>query len=534
MLKNKIAGPVIVATVVLVAALLGIYSRPAGLLAAVWPANAALLGLMLRYPALSRPVCWVAAVAAYVAADMLTGGTLQRTLLLTSANMAGVGVGYILFRRLKSADLSLRRPTSIIYLVGIVTLASMSAGLIGAVAGPKLMGDGPLLGFAFWAVTEFANYVAVLPVFLSLPDFKAGQVPGANFQQTEIGKRYLWIPGAVFLATLAAGFEVGSLIAISIPVTALLLCALYYNVFTTSLFTLIYSVWALILLSFSQSIPMVADTSVYQIVLFRCGVSMITLAPLTVAIIMASRSELLNAAMLARKDAEEAWASRSLLLATMTHELRTPLNAIIGFSSAMEQEAFGPIGNKAYVEYSGSVKQGGEHLLALVNDLLDTAKIESGQYVVDLATANSGLIVQDAIRLVAGVAKEFDVKIAVTSTEWPGILADSRAIKQVLINLLSNAIKFSPAGSRVAIGSAIVGNRLEVSVQDNGSGISKEDLGLLGRPFTQAGNQSTQRQGTGLGLALSIQLVEQHGGTLKIASEIGKGTTVRFDLALDS
>ena len=236
--------------------------------------------------------------------------------------------------------------------------------------------------------------------------------------------------------------------------------------------------------------------------------------------------------------AEGANSAKSEFLANMSHELRTPLNAINGFSEMMVGEMFGPLGDRRYREYSADILASGQHLLALINDILDMSKIEAGKMNLHLEAVDVGDLAEEAVRLMRNRAETAGLIVSVLAQDGlPPIEADYRGLKQVLLNLLSNAIKFTPQGGRVTVRTSRAdgadGPRVRVSVSDTGIGIAPEDLGRLARPFEQIETQhSKTQQGTGLGLALTKALVELHGGVLGIESEPGLGTTVSFTLPL--
>jgi two-component system, cell cycle sensor histidine kinase PleC len=233
--------------------------------------------------------------------------------------------------------------------------------------------------------------------------------------------------------------------------------------------------------------------------------------------------------------AEGANKAKSEFLANMSHELRTPLNAINGFSEIMVGEMFGTLGDKRYKEYAQDILSSGQHLLALINDILDMSKIEAGKMNLRFEPLTLQDVVDDAVRLVRNRADATGLILETDLPALPEIEADYRAIKQVLLNLLSNALKFTPNGGRIEVTAAlrrdVLGERVQVSVHDTGIGISKADLARLARPFEQIESQhSKTQQGTGLGLALTKSLVEMHDGALEMASEPGQGTTVSFSL----
>ena len=233
--------------------------------------------------------------------------------------------------------------------------------------------------------------------------------------------------------------------------------------------------------------------------------------------------------------AEEANRSKSEFLANMSHELRTPLNAVNGFSEIMLREMFGPLGDNRYVDYVKDIHTSGQHLLSLINDILDMSKIEAGKMQLQKEPINLADIVEQSTRLVKARADEKTIRLVTELDESiPDMTADPRAFKQVILNLLSNAVKFTPEEGRVTVRSFEYEGRLALQVSDTGIGIPKEDLPRLGRPFEQIESQhSKSHQGTGLGLALSKSLIEMHGGEMKIDSELGEGTTVTIIVPFD-
>ena len=232
--------------------------------------------------------------------------------------------------------------------------------------------------------------------------------------------------------------------------------------------------------------------------------------------------------------AEAANQAKSEFLANMSHELRTPLNAINGFSEIMVAQMFGPLGDERYRDYAQDILHSGQHLLALINDILDMSKIEAGKMTLSLEAVAVGEVVEEAIRFVRGRADTAGLELAVELPELPDIEADYRALKQVLLNLLSNAVKFTPRGGRVVVRAEAAGEAgVRISVQDTGIGIAAEDLERLARPFEQIESQHAKtQQGTGLGLALSKALLEMQGGALALESAPGRGTTASFCLPL--
>ena len=233
--------------------------------------------------------------------------------------------------------------------------------------------------------------------------------------------------------------------------------------------------------------------------------------------------------------AEGANQAKSEFLANMSHELRTPLNAINGFSEIMVAEMYGPGGDPRYKDYARDILSSGQHLLALINDILDMSKIEAGKMNLRFEPVALEDVAEDALRLVRNRAEAAGLSLRLDFSDLPEVEADYRAIKQVLLNLLSNAIKFTPRGGLITIHAERredpLGERVRISVQDTGLGIPPEDLARLAQPFEQIESQHAKtQQGTGLGLALTKSLVEMHGGLLDLRSAPGQGTSATFSL----
>jgi signal transduction histidine kinase len=225
--------------------------------------------------------------------------------------------------------------------------------------------------------------------------------------------------------------------------------------------------------------------------------------------------------------------AKSQFLATMSHELRTPLNAIIGFAEVQTLEVFGPLGNARYREYANDILTSGRHLLGLINDVLDIAKLDVGQ--VDLQEEEVDLTasIGECLHMVERQAQAVGLRLrAETPADLPRVHADKRRLHQVLLNLLSNAVKFTPAEGRIdVIAARGAGGGLVVRVADTGIGMAAEDIPRALERFGQIDSRlSRAYEGAGLGLPLAKQLVELHGGTLSIDSVLGRGTTVSFTL----
>jgi two-component system cell cycle sensor histidine kinase PleC len=231
--------------------------------------------------------------------------------------------------------------------------------------------------------------------------------------------------------------------------------------------------------------------------------------------------------------AEEANQSKSEFLANMSHELRTPLNAIIGFSEIMQTGLFGDLGSDKYRDYAHDIHESGQHLLDVINDILDMSKIEAGRMTIERNDLDFNQLVDDCIRIVAAKATDSGVDLINEIRNLITVNADKRALTQILLNLLSNAIKFTGRDGIVTIRTVVKDKTIQIEIVDTGVGISPEHLEQLGQPFAQVENQLTKsHRGSGLGLAISRSLVVLHGSDLIIESAIGTGTTVSFTLPI--
>ena len=231
---------------------------------------------------------------------------------------------------------------------------------------------------------------------------------------------------------------------------------------------------------------------------------------------------------------EAASRHKSEFLANMSHELRTPLNAILGFSQVLRERMFGEL-NEKQEEYLDDILSSGNHLLSLINDVLDLSKVEAGQVELEVAPFSLREALERGVVMVRERATKDGVQVALAADpEVDVVEGDERRIKQVIFNLLSNAVKFTPAGGAVDVSAARVNGEVRVSVADTGPGIAPEDHERIFEEFQQAEAGVEQREGTGLGLALSKRLVELHGGRIWVDSELGKGSTFVFTLPAGS
>ncbi|MBI1329523.1 MAG: hypothetical protein GC166_06435 [Alphaproteobacteria bacterium] len=335
---------------------------------------------------------------------------------------------------------------------------------------------------------------------------------------------------------------------------------------------LVFSLMSIVLLSYAVGrvmnfyIYVVAVAPAFILGMARFATSSDTVAPplililaiaFTITLVIASGTRLRFAEMLRNKlandvltqdlvrardealrkrfEAEAANASKTTFLANMSHELRTPLNAILGFSEIIAHETFGPVGVKRYKEYAGDIYDSGKHLLSIISDILDVAKIEAGRMEVSPESICARKEIERAVNLV--MPRAHDKKISVVTNLMPGtpdLYADSRAFQQIVINLVTNAVKFTPEGGHVEVTTCAGANgAFRLCVSDNGPGIAPKMLERLFKPFNQIDNRyDRQEGGTGLGLSLVRGLTELHDGKVWIESEPGKGVRAYVELPL--
>ncbi len=233
--------------------------------------------------------------------------------------------------------------------------------------------------------------------------------------------------------------------------------------------------------------------------------------------------------------AEEANQTKSKFLANMSHELRTPLNAIIGFSEIMGSGMFGTLGSEKYSEYCHDILTSGRYLLEVINDILDMSKIEAGRMQLDMEPLDLSKTLAESMRVVSGRAEAKSLTLEADIEAAIPMVADRRAIKQILVNLLSNAVKFTPDGGKVVVRSRVRDNAIHLMIADTGIGIAPQSLQRLGRPFEQVESQLTKTyHGSGLGLAIAKSLANLHGGSMRLRSRLGTGTVVCISLPRDS
>jgi cell cycle sensor histidine kinase DivJ len=238
----------------------------------------------------------------------------------------------------------------------------------------------------------------------------------------------------------------------------------------------------------------------------------------------------------ARDEAEGASRAKTQFLASMSHELRTPLNAIIGFSEILNRELFGALGEARYRDYSRLIHESGEHLLTVVNDILDMSKIEAGKFKIVKEPFDVAPLINSCCDIMRHTAEQRSLSLEVNVAPGiPELAADKRACKQMLLNMISNAIKFTEPGGWVRVSARVEDGNVVFSVVDNGIGIADQDLPKLGSPFVQASSSyDRSHEGAGLGLSVVKGLARLHDGSLELTSKLGEGTTATIALPLDA
>jgi signal transduction histidine kinase len=508
-----------------------------GRVSAIWIANAILVYFLLKNPLRDWFAILMAGLGGNLCGDLLMGDPLSTAAALTFCNAVGV---LIVSAPLNHFGLhkEFARPRSLWVFYALAGgLAPLVSALLSGTYFYFALGRPFGIQALDWYATDALGYCIVVPMLMTVKlravarMFSRDQIVGSllllgtvavaiglNLYLRSYPIAFLIFP-AVLLVTFQRGFEGGTL--------GLLMAAAY--LMTPAL-------------TGHGHFAVRVSTVREQIIIVQLFIAVIGLSVVLVGAALAERRRLEQGlavaivraqdareeAVVARDAAERANRLKSMFLATMSHELRTPLNAIIGFSELMQDQLYGPLGDKRYAEYSGLIQGAGHHLLSLINDVLDMSKIEAGKFELHRQRFDIREILRDCLDLMRERANQEEVTLLGDIPATPLMIdADRRAMKQILLNLLSNAIKFTPAGGKVVARAKASDDTLILSVEDTGIGIPPDQVSRLGNPFVQVRSSAgASHEGTGLGLALVRALAETHEGNLKIESVLTQGTTV--------
>ncbi len=507
----------------------------------IWLSNAILLAILLNASSRSWPALVIAGYCANVAAYLVLGDTYMHAIVLSFANSSEVLLVAVPLRKL-ALDRRLTRPISVALLCALTCGPAVGfSALIGAGFVTYAYGGNFYDTYFTWYLADVLSLITATPVlaafrFRELVNAVRGKKFVVNlgllvlcfmaivhiFFFAQFPLLFLVFPPTLIL-TFRFGFPGGALALLMAAICSISATALGYSPFM-----------------------LVGETFHEQLLLVQCYLAIVNFTILQTAASLAVRRKVelelmrLGAAHkrakekaeIARILAEEANRAKSTFLASMSHELRTPLNAIIGFSEIMKTETFGPMGKPIYTEYAADIHMSGQHLLSLVNDVLELSRIVSGKVELENSTFDLLEVLHEGIAILSPQASSFGVNLIYDLGEEPlMLLADRRRVLQIFINLLSNAVKFTPAGGKVQIWTERDQTGTRFAVADEGIGIAEADLPKVLSYFGQADGWTTRRnQGHGLGLPISKQLAELHGGNLLITSAVQRGTTVTIQL----
>jgi signal transduction histidine kinase len=444
-----------------------------------------------------------------VAAAVVTGGGAWASNLVALLSFRpGLPIGYDIARTLSA---------------GVIAILGSGFGFFIGRSSERLALGGLIIGMTLVA----SNYVSITALHLPAQthwDFAyliASLVLGANLGAAALGR-------AQMMPTLSGRI-----------ISALLLALGILSVHFVGIAGLVITPDPEIAIPENTLAPILFAVAITAVVLLIVGYGFVgTLVSGYIDDIEAAKLELdhiaveLTSALRAANAANEA---KSQFLATMSHELRTPLNAIIGFAEVLQREMFGALGDERYRSYADIICTSGTHLLKLINDILDVSRIDAGQLQLreEIVDVTDGI--RDCLNLIETPAKGAAVSLSTNlQSPLPLVRADPRRFRQIVLNLLSNAVKFTPAGGRVAVSALVGADGLRIAVADTGIGIAPEDIPKALERFGQIDSKiGRKHQGAGIGLPLAKHLIELHGGTLKIESELGVGTTVSIVIPND-
>jgi signal transduction histidine kinase len=512
-----------------------------GRISAIWVSNAITLAFLLHHPRRDWPALLASAALANALADLAMHDQILSAVVLTVCNIAEVLIVAVPLRMTRF-DRDFTQPSALLvfYALAVVPGPMVSALLSAAYFHA-------LDGANFWSVAWDWYAADALGLGIFVPPLMTVRVRDVR----AMFKSDTWqITAAslfVVLATAALNFWLKSYPLAFLFFPAVVLMTFQRGFAGGTLGLLVVGTYMLLsVLLGPGSVGLAGHELRMKISIIQVFIAVTAFTVVLVGAVLEQRRRLERSlseatvraeisreeAVVAKDAAEQASRTKSMFLANMSHELRTPLNAVIGFSEMMHEQMYGPLGHSRYHDYSGRIRDAGRHLLELINDILDMSKIEAGKLELRREEISISAIVRDCVALMTEQAYQAAITL---HTELPAqdcrLMADKRAMKQVLLNLLSNAVKFTLAGGSVTTKIQVSGGKLVLSVSDTGIGIPADQLYRLGNPFVQLRNESgSAHTGTGLGLALVRSLAELHNGAMHIESVEGRGTTVSVEI----
>ena len=510
---------------------------------AIWLANAILVFFLLKHDRRDWPAILAAGLLANLCGDLAMADDLFSSCYLTFCNAVGVLIVAVPLGHFSlQDDFSRPKPLFVFYALALGPAPAI-AGLFSAVYFHYWIGRDYLTSALDWYATDALCYSIIVPILMTVRVDALKRM----FGRDEVVSTLLLlgvVVGTILINVLAAGWPLAFLFFPAV------LLVTFQRGFAGGAIALLmmgtYLMWPVLMGGDTGALKthsLREQIIIVQVFVAVTGFSVVLVGAalaqrrrleegLAEAIIRAENSR--EEALVARDAAERASRMKSMFLATMSHELRTPLNAIIGFSELIHTQLHGPHADSRYGEYGGLIHNAGRHLLSLINDILDMSKIEAGKFELHRELFDLRDVIHDCLDLMGERARQGKIELR---EDVPGsslkIDADQRALKQILLNLLSNAIKFTPEGGTACVRGRIEHGMLVLKVTDTGIGIAADQISRLGNPFVQVRSSAgASHEGTGLGLALVRALAETHGGSLKIESSLGRGTTVSVTMPL--
>ena len=511
--------------------LLSNYSANVG---AIWLANGVIVAAMMRAPTQRWTPMVAVAGAMLVGGELIMGNGPADALVFSAVNILEVLMVTVPLRVLR-LDGAMSNPFG---LMAFYAIAGVPATLVSS-----------LLAISWLSLTHGASLAHLFPIWYA--SAAAGLITiaplGAVLRVRELQDFVAWrkLPGtiglcAIMVATLFLMRSMHQLPLGFLFFPVFLLFTAFRGYAGLAFCTVLGSLATFANLLTSQGYLSVSEMQFEdKLIVLQIFVGILSLTSMFFASVLSERRKLIEqlrdaskAAIASRDAAEHASRTKSSFLASMSHELRTPLNAILGYSEIMRDRLLKARCEGECREHSKIIHGAGSHLLSLINDILDMSKIEAGKFDLHLDRVDACLAVRDCVGLMDVRAQQERLRIVTELPPGPvEMLADGRALRQIVLNLLSNAVKFTPAGGTVTVSLRPEGDRLVLSVRDTGIGIPAKDLPRLGVPFEQVRRSSdVAHSGTGLGLALVGALAQKHGGAMKIESEEGVGTVVTITL----